>query len=489
MKRSVAQETTWFVILTIVLVVLVEVFSQHFLTNHNQELAKQQAQTDLNTYALELQRQIGFYQRLLEGLARRTNVHSLLELGDREESSQWAINYRRLLPDMVGLSLIDLDGNIQGNPNTLFVGPKCREDITHLSQGGNIAAPAVHREQTGLEHFDLFAPVDNINGERLGYVFASINLTVVQNLLDAMTHNGHKLTVVAADKTLVASVDRFADTAEDTIELSLPVSGTTWSITLVSQPAGMEETFATLLIATSILALFVGIGAVLLSRHLSRGLLREIFSIRTALEKIAEGSDTPVDIQPQFRETAPLMDAVQEVSNRIQSQKETLRQLSETDSLTGLLNRRRFIQELEKAWALANRGVTAYIMTLDVDGFKQINDHHGHAAGDQVLRAIADCLNACTRSTDVVARLGGDEFVTLLVHSDEATSLELFKRLGTCFRQTQMKLSIDSNLYCTISAGLANIDPAIDADAEATLQRSDEALYRAKHSGKNQIQQ
>ena len=489
MKRSVALETTWFVVLTIVLVVLVEVFSQHFLTNHNQELAEQQAQTDLNTYSLALQRQIGFYQRLLEGLARRTNVHDLLQIGNQEESFQWALNYRRLLPDTVGLSLIDHDGEIQGNPDSLLIGPKCRVDILSLSQGNIFDTPAVHRDTPGLEHFDLFAPVSSVDGEHLGYVFASIKLPVIQELLNAMTHNGHKLTVVAADQTPVASIDQFADTTEDTIELAQPVTGTAWLITLVSQPAGMEKAFVTLLIATSILALFVGISVVLLSRHLSRGLLREVLSIRTALEQIAEGGDTPVDIQPLFRETAPLMDAVQDVSNRIQTQKETLRQLSETDSLTGLLNRRRFAQELKKAWALANRKVSAYIMTLDVDGFKQINDHHGHAAGDQILRAIADCLNDCTRSSDVVARLGGDEFVTLLIHSDEVTSLELFKRLGSCFEQAQAKLSIDVDLYCTISAGLACIDPGIDANVEASLQRSDEALYRAKHNGKNQIQQ
>jgi len=488
-KRSVALETTWFVVLTIVLVVLVGVFGQHILSAHDQDLARREAQKDLGTYEQALQRQISFYQRLLEGLAKRADVHNLLEFGDHEGAFLWAINYRKLLPDTVGLSLIDRDGEILGNPDSLLIGSKCRIDIANLSSGKNIVSPAVHSERAGLEHFDLFAPVINVDGERLGYLFASFELAVVQGLLDAMTHNGHAVTALAANRVQIASTERFSSStgAEEVFEFTRPVSGTDWSIVLKSRPAGREEAYTTLLIAASILALFIGISVVLLSRHLSKGLLTEIFSIRAALDRIAEGNDMPIDIQPHFRETAPLMNAVQDVSNRIQAQKETLRKLSETDSLTGLLNRRRFSQELEKTWALANRKVNVYVMMLDVDDFKQINDQQGHVAGDRVLKIFADCLNDCSRSTDVVTRLGGDEFVMLLVHSDEAAGLELFKRLGICFREAQTKQPNDAGLYCTLSAGLVRIDPEIDIDAEASLRRSDEALYRAKQGGKNQI--
>ncbi len=472
-----------------VLVVLVELFSQRLLANHNQRMEKRQVRENLSAYALALQRQIGFYQHQLEGLASRADVQDLLEFGDQDKAFLWAMSYRKLLPDTVGLSLISNNGEIQGDPGSLLIGPQCRADIVKLSQGIKIASPSVHRDQAGLEHFDLFAPVNNVNGERTGYVFASIELSVVQDILDTMTQDGHKLTVVAGDQTPVASVNHFIGKAEGTFQLTLPIHGTTWRITLVSQPRGMEKAFTTLLIATGLMALVFGISVVLLSRRLSRGLLREIDSIRISLDQIAEDSDKPVDIQPQFRETAPLMDAVQDISNRIQLQKESLRQLSETDSLTGLLNRRCFIHELEKAWALANRKVQIYVMTLDIDGFKQINDRYGHAVGDQVLKALTECLNDCARSTDVIARLGGDEFVILLVQSDEAAGLTLFERLRDCFEQAQTTLPIDIGMYCTLSAGLATVDSDIDTSAEASLRRSDEALYRAKQGGRNQMRQ
>jgi len=488
MKRSIARETIWFVVLTMVLVVLVEVFSQHLLTSHNQEMEENQAQTNLNAYALALQRQLNFYQRLLEGLARRADVHNVLEFGDRDVAFQWALDFRKLLPDTIGLSLVNREGEVLGDPNSLLIGPMCQADIADLSRGGElINAPAVHRELAGLEHFDLFVPVDSVIGERLGYLFASFKLAIVQDLLEVMTHSGDKVTVVAAGQISVASVDRFTGTRGNAFELTLPVSGTAWQVTLASRPRGMEKPVTTLLIATSILALFIGISVIVLSRHHSKGLLQEISSIRVALDQIAEGSDTPVDIKPQFRETAPLMDAVQDVSNRIQLQKESLRQLSETDSLTGLLNRRCFTHELEKVWALASRKVPVYVMTLDVDGFKQINDKHGHAVGDQVLKALAECLNDCARSTDVIARVGGDEFVILLVQSDEAAGIALFERLRDCFEQAQFTLPIDIGLYCTLSAGLAVIDPDADVNVEASLKRSDEALYLAKQTGRNQM--
>jgi len=488
MKRSVALETTWFVILTIALVVLVEVFSQHFLTSHNREMARQQAQADLATYSLALQHEIAFYHDLLHRLSRRADVQNLLTFGDRDASFAWAQNYRKLLPDAVGLTLVNRGGEIQGNPEALLIGPMCRADIAKIGHGKSVARPAIHRERAGLEHFDLFAPVVDVNGEHLGFLFASFKLVLIQHLLEAMTRDNHKLIVVAADQSEVAGVDRITR-ASDSMTLSAPIRGTDWHLTLVSQPPGMESTATTLLIAASLLALLVGISVILLSRHLSKGLLKEMSAIHAVLDQIADGGEKPIDIQPHFRETAPLIGAVRDVSKRILEQKARLQQLSETDGLTGLLNRRRFNQELEKAWALAKRQVAVDIVALDLDGFKQLNDQYGHAAGDQVLKALADCLNTCTRDTDIAARLGGDEFVVLLIHSNQAAGLEFYERAGACFRRAQTALSISADMRCTLSAGLANVDPDVDANAEASLRSADDALYLAKHSGKNQIQQ
>jgi len=127
------------------------------------------------------------------------------------------------------------------------------------------------------------------------------------------------------------------------------------------------------------------------------------------------------------------------------------------------------------------------VIALDLDGFKHVNDRYGHAMGDQVLKSLAECLRACTRSTDVSARLGGDEFMVLLVHSNKTSGLDFFNRLSDLFRQAQAALSIGAEARCTLSAGLICISTDIYANAKAVLRRVDEALYLAKQSGKNQI--
>jgi diguanylate cyclase (GGDEF)-like protein/PAS domain S-box-containing protein len=94
---------------------------------------------------------------------------------------------------------------------------------------------------------------------------------------------------------------------------------------------------------------------------------------------------------------------------------ERLRYLADHDALTTLINRRRFEEELERHLAQGRRyGMTGALLVLDLDGFKAVNDNHGHRAGDRVLRAVADALRHRLRETDVVARVGGDEFAVLL---------------------------------------------------------------------------
>src|ERR687895_1654725 len=92
-----------------------------------------------------------------------------------------------------------------------------------------------------------------------------------------------------------------------------------------------------------------------------------------------------------------------------------LRHLADHDDLTGLINRRRFQEELRRHLAEGRRyGLTGALLVLDLDGFKEVNDNHGHSAGDRVLCGVADALRSRLRTTDIVARLGGDEFAVLL---------------------------------------------------------------------------
>lgn len=166
---------------------------------------------------------------------------------------------------------------------------------------------------------------------------------------------------------------------------------------------------------------------------------------------------------------------------KIRETSEELQKASDTDSLTGLPNRRCFTSALERAVAGNPKGPFA-VFFMDLDGFKPINDTYGHAAGDQVLKVVASRLRVAAGKTALVARLGGDEFVILFTGALTKPILEqyaesLIKCVSTPITVGQNELSV------TTSVGIAMYPD--DADMEKLMSCADAAMYRAKKSGKN----
>jgi diguanylate cyclase (GGDEF)-like protein len=154
------------------------------------------------------------------------------------------------------------------------------------------------------------------------------------------------------------------------------------------------------------------------------------------------------------------------------------------DALTGLVNRRAFEDEL-KAAAIGKRSTDASgVMFLDLDGFKKINDEHGHKAGDEVLVETASRLLAAVREGDTVARLGGDEFTVLLrgVHDKDEAGI-VAERILEAMRKP-MRLSTGVDVHPTPSLGVA-LASGSGADAAALLKDADAAMYEAKRAGKD----
>lgn len=163
-----------------------------------------------------------------------------------------------------------------------------------------------------------------------------------------------------------------------------------------------------------------------------------------------------------------------------------LREQADMDVLTGLFNRRgldlrarRLLARTQKA-----RGQMA-ILLIDIDHFKQINDTHGHACGDRVLRWLSDQLPAQLRPNDLLGRYGGEEFVALLPDADLATAYKVAERMRSTI--AAHATDIDSLTICiTLSIGIALAKDA-NYDLEACLARADAGLYRAKQAGRNRV--
>ena len=164
-----------------------------------------------------------------------------------------------------------------------------------------------------------------------------------------------------------------------------------------------------------------------------------------------------------------------------------LERLARTDVLTSLSNRRDFYERAQQEVARAKRSGKAFsLMLLDVDFFKKINDQYGHAGGDEVLRRLSRVLSDLLREVDTPARLGGEEFVVLMPETPLEGARLVAERVRAGMEATVVELGDGRLIRFTVSIGLAQWADGED-DIDVPLHRADEALYRAKAGGRNQV--
>lgn len=162
-------------------------------------------------------------------------------------------------------------------------------------------------------------------------------------------------------------------------------------------------------------------------------------------------------------------------------------ELAVTDALTGLYNRRYLESQLTNLIEQAvNRGKLVSVLTLDVDYFKSVNDTHGHDAGDRVLQDVAGRIRAAVRSVDLACRVGGEEFVVVLPDTDLKTAGRVGERIRKAVAARSFTPGPGYQLSITASLGVSSIVSAQDT-ADELLKRADQALYRAKHGGRNRV--
>jgi diguanylate cyclase (GGDEF)-like protein len=165
-------------------------------------------------------------------------------------------------------------------------------------------------------------------------------------------------------------------------------------------------------------------------------------------------------------------------------QREMARQ-ARTDSLTGLLNRRAFMDELSRRFdRLEVDGLPGALLFVDLDNFKALNDSRGHDIGDEALQVAAKMLRSSVRPTDLVARLGGDEFALWLDGADELAAAERAEFLRTAGPQALVHFAPAGVPPITFSIGIAGRWPGRGEDAEKLLQRADQAMYDVKRAGR-----
>lgn len=162
-----------------------------------------------------------------------------------------------------------------------------------------------------------------------------------------------------------------------------------------------------------------------------------------------------------------------------------LRHKVATDALTGVASHGQSLSALRKAIQTAHSNHTPLcIAMVDLDFFKRVNDEHGHQVGDDVLCDVAGRMQAAVRNFDTVGRYGGEEFLIILDNADLATAQEIAERVRQRVAATPVKTR-STGVSITLSAGLARLEPGDNVDS--LIKRADEALYAAKHQGRNRV--
>jgi diguanylate cyclase (GGDEF)-like protein len=282
--------------------------------------------------------------------------------------------------------------------------------------------------------------------------------------------------------------------------------GLNWIVT-ASQPAAIALaaaiSSAKIILGFGVITALIGLG---LAVAISRRIARPIIAIAQEADRIGRASGpTMLARQSGSVEVVRLSRALRSLLRRIGFAEERTREaelrasenalqfkddlvklqkMADTDYLTGLMNRRAFLAFADDAVEFSRRykrGVAT--LMIDIDHFKKINDAHGHAAGDDAIKRIAEIIDRSIRSTDKAARFGGEEFVVLLREIDQEAAMLLAERIRNSIEQATITHG-EASFAATASIGVA-INAGADRDVQDMIERADQALYIAKKTGRN----
>lgn len=176
------------------------------------------------------------------------------------------------------------------------------------------------------------------------------------------------------------------------------------------------------------------------------------------------------------------------LEEKVEERTKELKELSNRDPLTNLYNRRYLDDVSEELMLLAKRNCTNLsVLMIDIDMFKNVNDSYGHDVGDEVIKFLAKKLLSSLRESDIVSRIGGEEFAVILPDTSLANAKNKAEEIRKEVELINFLLEDKTIINFTISTGVSTLDSILDSSFDNILKRSDEALYEAKHSGRNKV--
>lgn len=452
---------------------------QDYRTLHSQQ--ETEAHDAVRNAALAIRSQILFYQGMLQRISSRPEVSNLLEFGETEEIISWTQRLRQLLPGTLGTALTAPHGRVHGNPAKQRVGPACVADMQRLHQGAPIEFPPLHTDVSGLEHFDLLTQVVSPDGHRSGTMFVSFRLSIIDEQLRTMSAQGDRFALLdSSGKTHLVTGPEQA--TQDARSYRMKIPDTSWELVLQRRVPVGDGSLGWLIGADGLILALCSMMIVMLIQNTLAGFTRDMSRVHAALSDVLNGRYRPSKEPTAIKETGILLPDIERLALRLQEQRDELRQQSLSDPLTGVFNRRYFDMMLAHLHEQSRRQQAAYLLIVDVNDFKQVNDEFGHATGDKVLQNTARFLRDHVRATDIVARLGGDEFAVILANMSHHILSDWMRCLLEDYDRTPHASVAERGVFRHLSVGIAVIDAASYATAADVFNAADRGMYRVKQS-------
>ena len=462
----------------------------HYLvySRYLHDLQENEYQKTLIQSANSVSRSLKFYQSVVDELASQHAVIDLLQFGTNEDTQKWANQMQRLLPESIGLALFDINANVKGLRGELRLSDRCIADMGLKYKSKLLARPPVHYKITALAHYDISSPII-IEGEKIGVVFASFSLQTVKRLLSGLQGNNQALKITTSDGIEVASVGDLTNKGVEVKTYSKVIENTDWKIELFVTDVKDNVLVTTLLISNIVAFFLLSLTLYFAIKRLFNVVVLDFESLSWLMQKIRNGTyDSKDECHISLKETNNVFKFIQHTAKELNAYQIKLMADSTTDELTGLFNRRALNDEIDKCLELANHNHKLYMLVLDLDDFKIINDTHGHEVGDSVLKIFAKGLKEGCKTSDICTRAGGDEFIVILSAYEQEEIKHWFTNLCDFMALNIQQYNAENNLLLKFGVSCGATFIRNNDLKSAVLKRADDALYKVKETGGHSIE-
>jgi diguanylate cyclase (GGDEF)-like protein len=375
-------------------------------------------------------------------------------------------------------------------------------ELTNIKQLQHVMHKAVMAPNDYLVHGEVI--------EREHYAAASSKVTMtINNMRKVMMEHPGELELLERVEQLWGQIDQ---KALNILASTNPVGNTAMAkemelmdATAVQAISVLEQMFSVVTLEITeesedadylrsiMVALIIGgtsISALLilwLNRKLALAVVNPICCLKQAANRVSDGDYSACLSWQRQDEIGELSQSFDTMTKYLEKAHAQLELLACQDSLTGILNRREFERLFSIEFSRASRFEhNLSLVMIDLDHFKQINDTHGHLAGDKVLQIFATLVKGAVRDIDRFARYGGEEFILILPEADREGAHVLAERIRTLVENTNFAEEGAEPVHVTISAGIASF-PKNGLSENEMIDSADKALYQAKHDGRNRV--